>query len=340
MTSFILSFNKLLIVITVVVLIGIEISVSFIYPEFNGIDYHIREDLAKATPDIILLGTSPLEYALSTAMLTNELRGSLHEKVRVYMYTPWRVKNGADLLWYLILRNQMGAPDFKAPPVGIALLSSTLIDRKLSANGKILVKRQFKYENELPFIKHQSLADRVSQFNLLEYSAAYRAAVLISKDLRTFFVDTLLALMRAPAPTRAILGRNFAGREFNWQAGKQKFIKAKKYDFDRVLQASYLPEIVALVKQKKMDLFIVNMPNRPLKESGIAYDPYKLFDDELKEYLEGNGIKFISFSNRPEFQQDDFMDELHLKDKKVFSKLLAQELVARGILKPHLSGKE
>ncbi len=61
------------------------------------------------------------------------------------------------------------------------------------------------------------------------------------------------------------------------------------------MERSLLPRIVALKHKYNIDLFAVALPIYPQIDEGCSYDQKKRHYSRLGNYLEGNGIKFISF---------------------------------------------
>ncbi len=107
-------------------------------------------------------------------------------------------------------------------------------------------------------------------------------------------------------PSEAALGRwGFSLKEYT---GRYKGIG----DADLNVQLDCLDKLMALSRQRKINMVLINMPlpqrNRDLLPAGF----YERYRKELQSHANNAGIKLIDLGTSNEFNEDDYWDSAHL----------------------------
>jgi len=92
------------------------------------------------------------------------------------------------------------------------------------------------------------------------------------------------------------------------------------------LQFSYLADLLAICKQRKIRILLVNMPLTLLNRKLLPQHFYSSFSNRLSALASSNGSVFLDLGTCSEFSDDDFEDTVHLN--RAGAKKLAKVLVS------------
>ena len=148
----------------------------------------------------------------------------------------------------------------------------------------------------------------------------------ISSDLLNGFVSNLFNKINPSLKAKYVLDKRFGMDKFRSELEYPK-MNFNQYDFDGSLEESFLPDIIALKKDYGINLFVVILPTFEK-----ISDARKMYFKKLKNYLELNGVKYISFWDNKDLNNAAlFNDQTHLKADTKINEMLAKELIDKGI---------
>ena len=272
-----------------------------------------------------MLGTAIREGALERQL--SALQGKTYSIIS-------HVENQGSAPFYLFFRNQVCNSSWK-PLVGLVIIQDKLTrfyNRKAITTK---IRRQLGKGERLSDFQPGLMSKRGVNDILAERILLMRCAGDISRDLLHIFLKEILEKIAPSVDGVDVLSMKFRVGSFKdgadlYDGGPY----AANYRFDKDLGGSLLQRIVVLKHKYNTDLFVAVLPTYPQVEQGFSYNQKQRYYSQLENYLEDNGIKYVSFWDNEELNNPDlFLDTAHMKSFMRFHELLAQELVAKGIVK-------
>ncbi len=321
MISFISGFNKLWIVAAI--LLVVSVNYFFIcFSSSTNISYKFRKMIDEEKPDMILLGSSAAER-ISIGSLEMELQSLTHKK---YKILPWfQVKTGADY-WQLVLENQVASARHKNFVVGIMCATDALTRANNTMMSEEVLSQLGNREEPSHYRKELGAMKTSWEQGVLRKWKMYSFK---GRGFFNFFVHFFVEKINPSLDVGHVFKEQRMSYENNKGYTNYTLSLRSPDDFDKALNTSYLPDIVALTKANDLGLFVVILPT-----AVQANHMMREYFSKLKDYLHNNKIKYIYLWDNKEFSDpEDFLDDTHLKEGEKINKILAKEIVDQGILK-------
>ncbi len=103
----------------------------------------------------------------------------------------------------------------------------------------------------------------------------------------------------------------------------------KTWNFNTLLEKSFLPDIIQITREKRIQLILVQEKNARVMNIEDETDDMRSYYQELYDYLEKEGVPLINMSHDPALTLDMFLDMMHVKPE---AKSVFTQLVAKGFL--------
>jgi len=100
----------------------------------------------------------------------------------------------------------------------------------------------------------------------------------------------------------------------------------QKWDFNALIEKSFLPDIIQITKEKGINLILVREKNARIMNIEDENSDMRMYFQGLADYLKKEGIPLLDFSHDPVLTLDMFHDEMHLKPsaRSTFTRLVAE----------------
>jgi hypothetical protein len=113
--------------------------------------------------------------------------------------------------------------------------------------------------------------------------------------------------------------------------------EASRYDFERVVSASFLPDILALARRGGVRPVLVRMKRRPGPDGTVAQSSdLRAYVSALATYLKDEGIAFLDFTEDERIRPEHYAEGDHYNEagKQIFTRILVEALRREGVLPP------
>ena len=287
-----------------------------------------QQEIAAASPDVVLLGNSLLDEGIDE----DELSALLALRT-----LKWTSGGSASAYWYLALKNVIAAGEYN-PRWAIVCFSDTLLTEpsfRVTGNYRDRIERIAKREEPLL----EALAYRASQpawIRVVEHAWPLYGGRELLRDYAETIVRRAASILVGSAEDDL---RNAAARSFQAsQMDPERFGALQAAadlhdvtDFDAVVGVSFLPHMIAEMERAGIQLVFVRMP---LRRDGVKQPQSEAllrYVSDLDAYLWANGVELIDLSVDTPLTEEAFADGSHLDremGRPIFTRLAAEALRA------------
>ncbi|WP_372367383.1 hypothetical protein [Candidatus Uabimicrobium sp. HlEnr_7] len=261
---------------------------------------------------IVLLGNSILGRGISADLLEQEWQISV-QKI---------AQNGsASAYWFLMLKNFI----LQNPPKTIILFfrDHYLTHPRFRTTGRYRTAISQIATDTEPLLTKLVLQYDPIYYSLPGYVNRERYQYFIFQSLVPKIVTTMTNVDARQALKKTFDLNNL--QKLPQTKQQQKLETEKNSDilhFTKNIHLSFLPEIIEQTKKHQVQLILVRAKRRN------SHPNMKSYITNLKEYLRKKEILFLDYSQTSIIKEEHFADgdHLNLKGKRVFTKLLAQDL--------------
>ncbi len=302
-----------------------------IRPQFDPAIRRVHmEDINAQHPDAVLLGDSMLAPALNP--------DALGERLDMRFYTI-SLSGSASTLWYLITKNNIVDTD-PSP----RYLFIFFRDSMMTLPGYRVTGRYFDRIEEFAGPKDEILIQRayLDQMNPLEklaerylpiYGLRWRIREGIDSRLRYTLPSALLGCDQ-PCMDLA-MEVVFGSLNIDVKFLNETIASADDYlyhrgalNFDKQVDRSLLPELIAICKQNNIQLVLVRMRIMRFTRPGSEPAALRDYGEKLAAYLQANGVIYLDYSDNPVLTPNLFADPVHLTEegKAIFTEMFGNDL--------------
>ena len=296
-------------------------------------DHQMRETyinmLNEQHPDLVLLGDSTLNHGVDPQLL-EQLTGKSILNIGI--------DGSASALWYLVIKNNLTAAQFKPKYILIVFRDSILTAPGYRVQGSYFTQLdEFAYAHE-PLLLQRSFLD---EMNPLEYAGEkylplYGARSNVRGDIDGFVRYSLTGLAGCDKDcTDTGMYLTFGGADLQQGELRQAVAAAESYlytqqqlDFHSQVDQSYLPEMIRLTQENHIQLIAVRLKTLASGMGDVESPALKSYVADLSAYLASNNVPFLDFGSDPRLKDAYFLDSIHLdpQGQKIFTELLANTL--------------
>lgn len=300
-------------------------------PQFNNyVRKKYLKDIDEQKPVVVLLGDSMLAPAVNLNILSQTL-----DKKVMGIGLP----GSASTLWYLIAKNNILEAQY--PPQYLVIFFR---DSMLTVPGYRVTGRYFEQIDEFAGPKDGELVKKayLNQMNPLEKWAEawfppFGSRWNIRQGLDARIRYALPAQIGCDQPCmdtamEVVFGDLNMDPHFlsDAIAAADDYLYSKTaLDFDKQVDASFLPDLIQLAKAHNVQLILVRMRILRFAEPGSEPPALRTYNEKLAAYLADNGVVYLDYSGEQSLTRDAFSDPLHMNDtgKVIFTGLLGQDLL-------------
>ena len=285
-------------------------------------------------PEVVFLGNSMVSAGIDTEQFT-ELTGRRAGKL-------WS-GSSASAWWYVALKGVIVNTEPRPKLVVLCFRDHHLTYAALVRGGRL----EAQVDEALASLPGRSRTTAAGQRRDPLRAALSRHWSLLAhrQELRNWTEASLKSSIEraagaAPGTVDAAIDRLFARELLDRDVLTRAQLEADKvedsivYDFDAMLETSFLPDLIAEARAQGINLVLVRMRRSP---AGNAVrrrwaDHLERYAERMTAYLEDADVPFLDFSAEESIRQDHFSDYDHLgaDGKAIFTRLLADRL------EPHL----
>lgn len=299
-------FKKIGFTLLTFILIIFSLELLCIDEEENKTIRSLKQTIETNKPDYIVIGNSVVMDAIDLINIESETQSKLVSFARAG-------KNSA--YWYLLVKNVISAAQHKPRAVLLTFNTHGLTSAKSKVTGRY---RKDIYQMALGFdhVLHKKAYDSSALEYLRHWSTLFRNRekykAMIDSEIQRF-IRALLGLKLWQV--KLFQSRVFAPEEMIpllYQESVHVDNQSRKelYDFESQVEHSFLPDILNLLTDKGIRPVAVNLKtNLPLDERHLQYF------SKLKQYLFKMNAEYKDFSSLEGFQEDDFVDSVHMSSK-------------------------
>lgn len=286
--------------------------------------------LVQAKPQIILLGNSILRQAIEPRLFA-DLTGT---------HTVSFARDGsASAYWYLTLKNIIAKSPHKPSIVAIFFRDEFLTrpDFRVKGEYKLLVHEMA--NDEEPLLDRLAYPESMGypSYLLNKYSPLYQKRNLAKESVDSFIKHKIAAsiLGREPDKIDEAITNVFARENLNRdlmtriQTAAELNTKPDDFDFDKVIDKSFLPHMINIAKEDNIKLVFVRVKRRRDLKQDSEPGKLKSYIADLKSYLEKNNLTLLDFTHDGRLKLEHFADGDHLDRETgriLFTELLAQQM--------------
>jgi len=304
-------------------------------PEFDPqVRNFYRDRVDTDQPEIVLLGDSTLQKAVDPDLLSR-LTGRRISK--------FDVPGSASAFWYLVIKNDI--IHAKHPPGAVAIIFRDTI---LTAPGYRVHGRYFIQLDEFAAKQEPTLLDR-SYLNLMnplekwleQYFPLYGASGQIRQEIDGWIRYSLPRWLNCDRACtdysiyQALTSGDLEPGQLQSAvaAAEQYLYTPSQLNFKRQLDRSYLPEIIRLTQEKRIQLILVRLKNETAGRGNTETSAVRRYMDDLAAYLRAQDVPLLDYGTDLRLKSEFFRDTLHLntEGENVFTQILAEGL--NGVLK-------
>ena len=287
-----------------------------------------KEQLISTKPEVVLIGNSMLGWGVDSTQLSERL------DLKVVKFA----RGGAASAWfYLVFKNVVASVDTPPRIVCIFFRDSFLTKPKYRTRGKYKQSIEGMAHHEEPLLDSLAYAPPGLEKYLNQiplYSKRNDISIFIDHVIKDIFTVKLLDL-KIGDPEKSISRvfdeSNLDQVQLNAEQIKAETLKRAKHpiSFEDELSSSFLPAILDIAKEKKIQLVFVRIKRKRdliYNEELASFEPYI---EEMSKYFRNNDIIFIDFT------YDDRIKEIHYDvgdhlepkiGKPLFTDILADKL--------------
>lgn len=301
-------------------------------PSFSeDVRYSYQAEIQKEKPQVILLGNSVINSGIDL---------QLFEQLVGLKSLKFSFPGTASAYWYLLMKSNITAaglpPKFllvffldnllTAPALGVnGPAYQALIDEVAGDNETILLQKAYWSQihpveswlnSRLPlFGERETLKGKID--NRLKYTLAYQIRRCDKKCLDEALDKTFTQLN--------MIQDNFAQTD-----EKADPWSGHDWDFNALVENSFLPDMISLAGEKGIQLIFVREKNARVMNLADESADMRLYFQQMKDYLAERDVWYLDFAHEPSLTLDMFRDRMHLNEtgQQIFTRLVAQEFIS------------
>ena len=294
----------------------------------EGSDIAARQaTLERTQPTLVLVGNSLLRAAVNADQFS-ELSG---------MKTIAAQSDGSSSLWwYLYIKNVASQTKHKPRYLGIVFRDTFLTEPTFRVDGLYQKPIRRLMSGSEPLVQELSyqetgLNDINSPLTWIPREARNWLNYKIEKR-----VEDIVHAQRGQG--RAALKCVFAEQNMvpglynEFQLGYEETSNPASYDFDRVVERSYLPRILDLLRDSGITPVLIRSKRRRDLDPNAEPAPLKQYIAKLERYVTQRGALWIDFTGVEQIRLEHFGAGDHLtatEGRRIFMRLLAEDLRPR-----------
>lgn len=281
--------------------------------------------MKKLQPEIVLLGNSMLGEAVDNDSFA-ELIGKRSAK--------FDASGSASAIWYLMLKNVVLKAKKKPSHVVVFFRDYFLTMPEYRVRGRYEELIRDLSSPIEPLIDKLSYSQNYVETFLWHTTPSYRNRAWLKERSEAFVKDTLVSKTLGQKADFAAKAVATVFRVGNLDteiltAGQLAAETVEEHVFADDLQGSYLPTMVSLAAQSKVQLIFVRVKRRRDARHEVQSEALKQYIVDLSGYLKSNKIPLIDFTSEPRIHIKHFGGGDHLSRKQgrpLFTKLLAKRM--------------
>ncbi|MGC1375427.1 MAG: hypothetical protein WA821_04340 [Anaerolineales bacterium] len=289
-----------------------------------------KNELNKSDADLALIGDSVLFHGVipdQMAALTGR---------KIYKFG---VPGTASAAWYLMLKNVIAAAAHKPRYLVVTFRDTILTVPDYRVNGKYLnLVSRFATSKEPLFIQ-RSFIQQMSPVEQLadQYLPIYGSRLLARDKLNYFIRYSLPAVFgcNAKCTDKAniiVFRDNNLGQNSltNAAASAEAYLYTPdRLDFSRQLDQSFLPEMVRIARENKIQLILVRTKHLNAASEKSESAALKNYIQALKTYAAQNNVIVLDFAYDKRLTRKLYYDNYHttMAGAVVFTKILSEALL-------------
>lgn len=301
-------------------------------PAFSEeVRYSYKFEIQKEKPQVILLGNSVINSGIDL-QLFKQLVGLRSLK--------FSFPGTASAYWYLLMKSNI--PTASPPPryLLIFFLDNLLTAPELGVNGtayQALID-EVAGENETVLLQKAYL----SQFHPVESLLNSRLPAFGERETLKEKIDNRLkytlpySIQRCDkscldeALDKTFTQLNMIQDNFAQVDGNVDPWTGKDWDFNTLVEKSFLPDMITLAREKGIQLVFVREKNARVMTMEDESADMRRYFKQMKDYLSANGVLYLDFAHEPSLTLDMFRDRMHLSEtgQQVFTRLVAEGFIS------------
>jgi hypothetical protein len=258
-------------------------------------DHKSIENLEQQNPSLIFLGNSILDTRIDPKTVS-EITGIPTQSLAI--------NGSAAGIWYLQLKNIIGQTSIKSPIVHIFFYDN-LITQPISTTGgsnKNLIEPLLVYPEELFF----SISRDTSWNDDLTLSIY--PIIKRREEIKTYLNQFASLFSSIDSESVQFKIDSFGKRQTLLKPNIRKY-----KPFYEEIENSFLPAIIQIAKEKKIDLVLVKTSKNPSISTKIEIEILqKSYVENLSSYLNSNGVHFIDMTGVDWIDATMFYDSAHI----------------------------
>ncbi len=298
-------------------------------------------DLLTRQDVISMLNDRPVDMVfLGNSITYASLDPELFEKTTGIPTLMIAQGGSASAFWYLVIKNAILQAENKPKFLAIIFRDAYLTYPEYRATGIYKQRHDLMKQGDDPLFEklttliHANLAQRV----LHRYFLLYRERDTVRQRVENIVrhgVQQVFRRMAGDVNPEAAIQTVFSEKNYipalvsRMQQAAEAEPDSRYYDFARQLPRSFLPYMVSMCRENNIQLLFIRAKRRIALER--PHDPKPLSDymEELKKYLEANGVLFLDYSQVPWLTSDHYGagDHLNLTGKALFTQHLAADIL-------------
>ena len=261
-------------------------------------DHKSIENLEQQNPSLIFLGNSILDTRIDPKTVS-EITGIPTQSLAI--------NGSAAGIWYLQLKNIIGQTSIKSPIVHIFFYDN-LITQPISTTGgsdKNLIEPLLVYPEELFF----SISRDTSWNDDLTLSIY--PIIKRREEIKTYLNQFASLFSSIDSESVQFKIDSFGKRQTLLKPNIRKY-----KPFYEEIENSFLPAIIQIAKEKKIDLVLVKTSKNPSISTKIEIQILqKSYVENLSSYLNSNGVHFIDMTGVDWIDAAMFYDSAHIRSR-------------------------
>ena len=281
--------------------------------ELEQFDHKSIEKLEQQNPSLIFLGNSILDTRIDPKTVS---------EITEIPTQSLAINGSAPGIWYLQLKNIIGQTSIKSPIVHIFFYDN-LITQPISTTGgsnKNLIEPLLVYPEELFFSISRDTSWK-DNLTLSIYPIIKRR-----EEIKTYLNQFASLFSSIDSESVQFKIDSFGKRQIVLKPNTRKY-----YPFYEEIEKSFLPAIIQIAKEKKIDLVLVKTSKNPSISTKIQVQILqKSYVENLSSYLNSNGVHFIDMTEVDWIDAAMFYDSAHIRSRY---KIHYTELFTKNFIK-------
>ena len=281
--------------------------------ELEQFDHKSIEKLEQQNPSLIFLGNSILDTRIDPKTVS---------EITEIPTQSLAINGSAPGIWYLQLKNIIGQTSIKSPIVHIFFYDN-LITQPISTTGRSdnnLIEPLLVYPEELFFSISRDTSWK-DNLTLSIYPIIKRR-----EEIKTYLNQFASLFSSIDSESVQFKIDSFGKRQTLLKPNIREY-----KPFYEEIEKSFLPAIIQIAKEKKIDLVLVKTSKNPSVSTKIeTQNLQKSYVENLSSYLNSNGVHFIDMTEVDWIDAAMFYDSAHIRSRY---KIHYTELFTKNFIK-------